>query len=210
MAITKIKALGVTANTITASQIANDTITNTQINSSAAIAKTKLASLDIVNADINASAAIATTKVSGLPIIFAYSTTSQTISATTWTYVNIPTQVIDTHNRFDPTTVSYWQLLPGKYFMSATVDLECSVHNNMTAQYVRFTQDGTPINGSEVDQYMNHTGGDHFTSTSKHTAIIHNCQQGNSNVMRLQTWANSGAGTIAIKRVQLSVMGLIE
>ncbi len=202
MAITKLKALGVT----------DGTLTNTQINASAAIAKSKLASLDIVNADVNASAAIATSKVASyaLPIIFAYSTTSQTISPTTWTYVNIPTQVIDTHNRFDPTTVSYWQLLPGKYFMSATVDLECSVHNNMTAQYVRFTQDGTAISGSEVDQYMNHTGGDHFTSTSKHTAIIHNCQQGNSNVMRLQTWANSGAGTIAIKRVQLSVMGLIE
>ena len=45
MAITKIKALGVTANTITASQIANDTITNTQINSSAAIAGSKLAAL---------------------------------------------------------------------------------------------------------------------------------------------------------------------
>ena len=42
MAITKIKALGVTANTITASQIANDTITNTQINSSAAIDFSKL------------------------------------------------------------------------------------------------------------------------------------------------------------------------
>ena len=42
MAITKLKALGVTANTITASQIANDTITNTQINSSAAIASSKL------------------------------------------------------------------------------------------------------------------------------------------------------------------------
>ena len=202
MAITKLKALGVT----------DGTLTNTQINASAAIAKSKLGALDIVNADINASAAIATTKVASyaLPIIFAYSTTSQSISPTTWTYVNIPTQVIDTHNRFDPTTVSYWQLLPGKYFMSATVDLECSVHNNLTAQYVRFTQDGSSINGSEVDQYMNHTGGDHFTSTSKHTAIIHNCQQGNSNVMRLQTWANSGAGTIAIKRVQLSVIGLIE
>ena len=45
MAITKLKALGVTANTITASQIANNTITNTQINASAAIAASKLGSL---------------------------------------------------------------------------------------------------------------------------------------------------------------------
>ena len=53
MAITKLKALGVT----------DGTLTNTQINASAAIAKSKLAALDIVNADINASAAIATSKV---------------------------------------------------------------------------------------------------------------------------------------------------
>ena len=53
MAITKLKALGVT----------DGTLTNTQINASAAIAKTKLASLNIVNADINASAAIAGSKL---------------------------------------------------------------------------------------------------------------------------------------------------
>ena len=201
MAITKLKALGVT----------DGTLTNTQINASAAIAKSKLGALDIVNADVNASAAIATSKVASyaLPIIFAYSTTSQSLSPTSWTYVEIPTQVIDTHNRFDPTSVSYWQLLPGKYLMSATVDLECSSHNNLSSQYIRFTQDGTAISGSEVDQYMNHTG-NNFTSTTMHTTIIHNCQQGNSNVMRLQTWANWGAGTVAIKRVQLSVQGIIE
>jgi len=56
MAITKLKALGVT----------DGTLTNTQINASAAIAKTKLASLDIVNADINASAAIAFSKLTGV------------------------------------------------------------------------------------------------------------------------------------------------
>ena len=201
MAITKLRALGVT----------DGTLTNTQINASAAIAKSKLASLDIVNADINASAAIATTKVASyaLPIVFAYSTASQSLSATSWTYVNIPTQVIDTHNVFDPTTVTYWQLPAGKYLMSATVDLECSSHNNLSAQFIRFTQDGTAISGSEVDQYMNHTG-NNFTSTTMHTTIIHNCQQGNSNVMRLQTWANWGVGTVSIKRVQLSVQGLIE
>jgi len=56
MAITKLKALGVT----------DGTLTNTQINASAAIAKTKLAALDIVNADINNSAAIAFSKLTGV------------------------------------------------------------------------------------------------------------------------------------------------
>ena len=53
MAITKLKALGVT----------DGTLTNTQINASAAIAKSKLGALDIVNADVNASAAIAGSKL---------------------------------------------------------------------------------------------------------------------------------------------------
>lgn len=194
---------------ITAASITDNTITNTQINSSAAIAKAKLASLDIVNADVNSSAAIATSKVASyaLPVIFAYSTTSQSLSASTWTYVEIPNQVIDSHSKFDPTSVSYWQLGAGTYLMSAAVDLECSSHNNLSAQFIRFTQDGSPITGTEVDQYMNHTG-NNFTSTTMRTTIIHTCSAQNSNVMRLQTWANWGAGNVSIKRVQLSVMGI--
>ena len=93
--------------------------------------------------------------------------------------------------------------------MSATVDLECSSHNNLSAQFIRFTQDTSAVSGSEVDQYMNHTG-NNFTSTTMHTTIIHNASNQNTNAMRVQTWANWGAGTVAIKRVQLSVQGLIE
>ena len=47
---------------ITAASITDNTITNTQINSSAAIAKAKLAALDITNSDINANAGIVNTK----------------------------------------------------------------------------------------------------------------------------------------------------
>ena len=70
---------------ITAASITDNTITNTQINSSAAIAKAKLASLDIVNADINASAAIAQSKVAALaaanmPSTLAGSTSEEMLS----------------------------------------------------------------------------------------------------------------------------------
>mgnify|MGYP001185440057 CR=1 FL=1 len=187
--------------------IADNTITNAMINSSAAIAKTKLASLDIVNADINSSAAIATSKVASyaLPIVFAYTTVAQALTATTWTDVTIGTQVIDTHNIFASSVTT---LPTGKYLMSATVDLECSSHNNLSAQYIRFTQDTSAVSGSEVDQYMNHTG-NNFTSTTMHTTIIHNAQSVNTNAMRVQTWANWGVGNVSIKRVQLSVQGII-
>tara|TARA_X000000368_G_C22970950_1_gene685435 strand:+ start:163 stop:852 length:690 start_codon:yes stop_codon:yes gene_type:complete len=67
---------------ITAASITDNTITNTQINSSAAIAKAKLASLDIVNADINASASIAKTKLASLDIVNADVNASAGIVAT--------------------------------------------------------------------------------------------------------------------------------
>lgn len=51
---------------ITAASITDNTITNTQINSSAAIAKTKLAALAISNSDIDNSAAIAQSKLATL------------------------------------------------------------------------------------------------------------------------------------------------
>jgi len=76
MAITKLKALGVT----------DGTLTNTQINARAAIAKTKLASLDIVNADINASAAIATTKMAAT-VTSGSATQDGTASNTTYDIV---------------------------------------------------------------------------------------------------------------------------
>jgi len=52
---------------ITNLSILDDTIVNADVNSSAAIAKTKLASLDVVNADVNASAAIAMSKLATDP-----------------------------------------------------------------------------------------------------------------------------------------------
>ena len=84
----------------------------------------------ITNTQINASASIATSKVASyaLPIVFAYSTASQSLTATTWTNVTIGTEVIDTHNIFASSVAT---LPTGKYLMSATVDLECSSHNNL-------------------------------------------------------------------------------
>jgi len=161
----------------------------------------------LTNNSISSSAAIATTKVASyaLPIVFAYSTASQSFTATTWTDVTIGTQVIDTHNIF---ASSVFTLPVGKYLISTAVDLECSSHNNLSAQFIRITQDTSPVSGTEVDQYMNHTG-NNFTSTTMRSTVIHNAQSGNTNAMRVQTWANWGVGTVAIKRVQLSVQGII-
>ena len=69
---------------ITAASITDNTITNTQINSSAAIAKAKLASLDIVNSDINANAGIVNTKFAAketvLQVVNNHNTTQSSYS----------------------------------------------------------------------------------------------------------------------------------
>ena len=58
------------SNSVTSSSIVNDSIVNADINSSAAIAYSKLAlSNSVVNAHINSSAAIAATKISGTAIV---------------------------------------------------------------------------------------------------------------------------------------------
>ena len=77
---------------ITAASITDNTITNTQINSSAAIAKTKLAALDIVNADINNSAAIAATKLGTMATAnMPVGSVIQTVSLTKSTALEVQT-----------------------------------------------------------------------------------------------------------------------
>ena len=54
-------------NAVTSAKINDGAIVNADLNTSAAIAKTKLASLDVVDADVNASAAIALSKLATDP-----------------------------------------------------------------------------------------------------------------------------------------------
>ena len=62
---------------VTSAKIADGTIVDADVNSSAAIAKTKLASLNVLDADVNASAAIAATKIA-----------DGTVSSTEFQYIN--------------------------------------------------------------------------------------------------------------------------
>ena len=151
MAITKLKALGVTANTITASQIANDTITNTQINSSAAIAKSKLAALDIVNADINASAAIARTKFATPICVYANSTTNNGgFAAGVWEGIEFSNEVIDTNNAFngqegtDQNNAGVFTCpVAGRYFISGGSNMATSVNYKLANAAIRFVKNTT-------------------------------------------------------------------
>tara|TARA_R100001460_G_scaffold11867_2_gene27511 strand:+ start:1138 stop:1767 length:630 start_codon:yes stop_codon:yes gene_type:complete len=73
---------------ITAASITDNSITNTQINSSAAIAKTKLAALAISNSDIDNSAAIAQSKLATLAITHANLPSGSIVQCVTKTSTN--------------------------------------------------------------------------------------------------------------------------
>ena len=141
MAITKLKALGVT----------DGTLTNTQINASAAIAKTKLAALDIVNADINASAAIDRSKFVGPVCVYASSDVPNGgFAASAWEGVEFNLEVIDTNNAFniqegtDANNAGVFTCpIAGKYFFSAGLRMETSTAGDLGLGYIRFVKNTT-------------------------------------------------------------------
>ena len=219
MAITKLKALGVTANTITASQIANDTITNTQINTSAAIAKTKLAALDIVNADVNASAAIARTKFAAPICVYANSTTNNGgFAAGAWEGVEFANEVIDTNTAFNPAEGTdnnnagvFTCPVTGRYLIQAGSVAECSVAGDLANLGLRLVKNttgnaangGTRIDGTET-AHVSLDGA--MTVTSANVVAIADLSSGNK--VWLQANANwwggawyAGAGFFSVMQI---------
>jgi len=217
MAITKLKALGVTANTITASQIANDTITNTQINSSAAIAKTKLASLDIVNADINASAAIARTKFATPVCVYANSTTNNGgFAAGAWEAVEFANEIIDTNNAFNGQEGTdannggvFTCPVAGRYLIHAGSIAEVNSTGKMANMGLRLVKNttgnaangGTRIDGTESNFV---SGNGYITAVSGNVLAIADLAVGNK--VWLQAYANWWGGSWMAGAGHYSVM----
>ena len=141
MAITKLKALGVT----------DGTLTNTQINASAAIAKSKLASLDIVNADINANAAIARTKFATPVCVYASSDiVNGGFAATAWEGVEFNLEVINTNNAFniqegtDANNAGVFTCpVAGRYFIACGIKMETSTNQNLGQGIIRLVKNTT-------------------------------------------------------------------
>ena len=81
----------------------------------------------------------------GTPMVSAYLSSSQTISDSTWTKIQINTEVIDTDNAFDNST-NYRFTVPsgkaGKYFISGSAQLSGN-NNDVTGTWI-----GIAINGS--------------------------------------------------------------
>ena len=177
MAITKLKALGVT----------DGTLTNTQINASAAIAKSKLAALDIVNADINASAAIARTKFATPVCVYASSDiVNGGFAAGVWEGVEFNLEVIDTNNAFniqegtDQNNAGVFTCpVAGRYFIAAGLKMETSTNQNFAQGIIRLvlnttgnaSNGGTQIKGTSQG-FAGFANGTVTTVSASATTII--------------------------------------
>jgi len=136
---------------ITAASITDNSITNTQINSSAAIAKTKLAALDIVNADINASAAIDRSKFATPICVYASSDiVNGGFAAAVWEGVEFNLEVIDTNNAFniqegtDYNNAGVFTCpVAGRYFIAAGLKMETSTTRDMAEGVIRLVLNTT-------------------------------------------------------------------
>ena len=151
---------------ITAASITDNSITNTQINSSAAIAKTKLAALDIVNADVNASAAIARTKFAAPLCVYAGSNVDNGgYAAGAWEGIPYDTEVVDTHSAFvgeestnTNTAGVFTAPFAGKFLLIAGLKFMTTTTSNLAHGEIRIvknttgdaTDGGTAIHGTEV------------------------------------------------------------
>ena len=146
----------------TTGSIADNTITNAMINSSAAIAKTKLASLDIVNADINASAAITRTKFASQVCVYANSTVNNGgFAAGAWEGVEFSAEVIDTNNAFnrqegtDANNAGVFTCpVAGRYLISAGSSMATSVAykiGNAALRLVKNTTGNAGNGGTRID-----------------------------------------------------------
>tara|TARA_R110002020_G_scaffold194271_1_gene394973 strand:- start:102 stop:731 length:630 start_codon:yes stop_codon:yes gene_type:complete len=206
MAITKLKALGVT----------DGTLTNTQINASAAIAKSKLGALDIVNADINASAAIARTKFAVPVCVYANSTTNNGgFAAGAWEAVEFANEVIDTNNAFngqEGTNANNGGVftcpVAGRYQIHAGSVAESASGGmaNMGLQLVKNTtgnaaNGGTRIDGTESN-FVANSGS--ITVVSGNVLAIADLAVGNK--VWLQAYANWHSGSWVAGAGHFSVM----
>ena len=207
MAITKLKALGVT----------DGTLTNTQINASAAIAKSKLAALDIVNADINASAAIVRSKFAAPICVYANSTTNNGgFAAGAWEAVEFANEVIDTNNAFNGQEGTdnnnggvFTCPVAGKYLIQAGSIAEVTVTGKMANMGLRLVKNttgnaangGTRIDGTE----SNFVSGDgYITAVSGNVTAIADLAVGNK--VWLQAYANWWGGSWRAGAGHFSVM----
>ncbi|MBR48413.1 MAG: hypothetical protein CMC59_07635 [Flavobacteriaceae bacterium] len=178
--------------------ISDNTITNAKINSSAAIAKTKLASLDIVNADVNANAAIAATKYvmpSGSVIQTVNSTYNSSSALNSQSYVAAATLGTIT------TTVANSKILTFTNIPIQTRDIDniyfIALRSSLDS-YASNLQMNLHVNYATNDHLLPYTGMNylHSPNQSASTAITYKLYIKNSNNSAgwymLDTWGQSG------------------
>jgi hypothetical protein len=81
------------------------------------------------------------------PAFYAYGTAEQYISNGTWTKVNFGTEVFDTDNNFDNSSMRFTPTTAGKYLCSFTVESTWGGSVGGNQIYTKFYKNGSSIEG---------------------------------------------------------------
>ena len=159
-----------------------------------AVVTGKIADGTIANADINSSAAIASTKLSGIgdntPSFLAYTTDrNQNIPNTTWTKVTHATELFDSDSKFS--SGRFTPGVAGKYVLSGMIEYEQQDQDGAT--YLKIYKNGSSIVGGRW--FNTHPdGGGGGANTSHFISVV--ATSDTDDYFELYVYQNSGGRDI--------------
>ena len=136
--------------------------------SGSGITSANIADGTIVNADINSSAAIAASKLTGTELSFGANLTSnQNLSSGAWTKLSLATELWDTDSAYD--TSNYRFTVPtgkaGRYLINGGMELNSIVADKIVQ--IAYRKNGSALAGSSHRDYPPYSSPDiKFTSTT--------------------------------------------
>ena len=136
----------------------------------------------------------------GTPCVNVYNNAAQTLSATTWTYVTLDTEVIDTQSNFASDTFVTPDV--GLYCIIATIEANCSDTDELSR--VSMVLHKKPSGGSFADAagteqswFKDHDSNESATRQSVTTTHLYTSAIGDE--WKIRAYANAGGGTITLQ-----------
>jgi hypothetical protein len=182
---------------ITNLSITDDTIKNADINSSAAIALTKLSggidlaasgaggvtgTLPIANGG-TAATTLAAAGLANTPAFFVHKNAGQSISNTTWSLVSFQTELLDTDSDFNTTTFHFTPTTAGWYFLFAGI--AWGTTSDISDTYIAINKNNNSGTGG-TSAFVTNT---HYNTLK--TAVLLEAN-GSSDYFCVATYQNSG------------------
>ena len=136
----------------------------------------------------------------GSPCVNVYNSSAQGISATTWTYVDFDTEVIDTQSNFATNTFVTPDV--GLYFIIATIEVNCSDTDELSrvSMVLHKAPDGdayADVAGTEQSWFKDHDSNESATRQSVTTTHLYTSAA--LDAFKVRAYANAGGGTMTLQ-----------